>query len=353
MKLANNTPLAAKLTASAVYGPERFGMATAKATFAIDRHGRAQIDTQTPYPLFSHDEKTEFGLLPRDDLPGKGDKFEVILLGAAAAPDGVPATRATVSLCVGKNTRRLAVFGDRHWIETGNGKAFSAPVSFEKMPLTYENAFGGSCDVYLGEGSPVTVSDPLNPAGKGFDAGKIAQSISEQYYTAEGYPKFDKVRRLPNVEHPDRLVSDWEDCPEPACWATVPMDSGMHAMRSVDPSDFADGPGQNGKPLQLAPLPIKDSVFYRASPEWIVERPAPGEKIEMEGLRPEGTQCFRFPDLNVFLDYILGKREGTRELTPRTLVLLPEEKRFYVVYKYLFSFDYDRREKKSFRLRLA
>lgn len=351
----NNTPIPAKLTISEIYGmDDRFGIVVAKATYKFDNQGNVEIDTQEPFPLFGNDEKTELGLLPRDDFPRKDSVFEVILLGSAFAPRGKSTESMTVSLTVGKHKRKIVVFGDRQWIRDSISKdkaVISKPKLFTSMPLTYERAFGGSCEVFLDKDSPVTVADPINRSGRGFDFEAIIKGISEQFYTAKGYPIFDKTRCLPNVEHSDQLIKKWDDVPTPACWATVPMDTGIHAKRSMDISKIninQDDPLGSDFPTSL---PLDKGVFHRASPEWIIDLPQKGAQIILEGLTPEGILKFALPSLRIFMDYVVGDRSGVRELSPQMLVLLPDEKRFYVVHRHVFNVDYQPGIERSMRLR--
>jgi len=359
VKLVNNTPIPAKLIVSEISGMEdRFGMVAAKVTYTFDNQGNVEIDTQEPFPLFDNDEETELGLLPRDDFPRKDPVFEVILLGSAWAPIGKSVEWMTVALTVGRHKRRLAVFGDRQWVREsslglfsdGKGR-ISRPKPFTRMPLTYERAFGGSCEVFLDKDSAITISNPMNSRGRGFDVEPIAKGISKQFYTAKGYPIFDKTRWLPNIENPDQMIKKWDDTPTPACWSTVPMDTGIHAKRSVDMSDISidqKAPLSSDFPQSL---PLADGAFHRASPEWIIDTPQHGAQVILEGLTPEGMVKFVLPPLRVLVDYIIGEDSGARDLIPQMLALLPDEKRFYIVYRYLFNVDYQPGMERSMRLR--
>ena len=54
----------------------------------------------------------------------------------------------------------------------------------------------------------------------------------------------------------------------------------------------------------------------------------------------------------VLADYQVGDRSGTLELEPQMLVLLPEESRFYLVYRKVFNFQDKPKIERSMRLRL-
>lgn len=85
-------------------------------------------------------------------------------LGYAYANKKGGRTERRVRLKVGAATREIAVFGDRTWLDW---KTISKPALFSRLPLTYDRAFGGRCDLYLDPDSPLEVgpiSDQLGTA---------------------------------------------------------------------------------------------------------------------------------------------------------------------------------------------
>jgi uncharacterized protein YjbI with pentapeptide repeats len=120
-------------------------------------------------------------------------KADVLLVGHAYPPKstGKPMTAAQVELRFGEGkrgfSRRIAVLGDRVWkrslVVTGPGD----PAPFERMPLTWDRAFGGA-------------GYHKNPAGVGHES-------------AAG----EAALRLPNLEDPSSLVTSPSASPEPAC----------------------------------------------------------------------------------------------------------------------------------------
>ncbi len=345
MELVNSTPLTARIdVAHTEELGYRVGMIVAKATFRFDMDGSVTLDADDPYPIFLHDVESELGLLPRDDFPRIDDAFEVILLGVAYAPEGKPVRSMKVGLQVGDERRELIVFGDREWMDVQGNKAISEPEYFEKMPLTYENAFGGTCDIFVDKDSPVEVSDPFNKYGKGMDPAPIAKELGKTFKCPDGYPFYDTRRELPNLEDPENLITDWSHKPMPKCWATVPLDSGIHGIRSVVIPEEA---GTSDLTLTL-----QEGVFHRAHPDWVISVPPEKAEVVLDGLTPRGIISFNLPALRVFADYVIGSRTGTRELAPQMLVLLPEEERFYLVYRHVFPFDPIPGEERSMRLRI-
>src|SRR5690242_14066707 len=67
---------------------------------------------------------------------------DVVLLGHAHAPNG-RATQVEVTLRAGSLHKRVLVMGERVWSRFMGSTSMSPPIPFERMPLTYERAFGG------------------------------------------------------------------------------------------------------------------------------------------------------------------------------------------------------------------
>ena len=341
VELVNATPVPAKLLVSEVEGyPARFGMISAKATYNFDTSGPFDFETEKPYPLLPVDVPTPLGLLPRDDLPRADDVFEVIVLGRAHSPSKKPVAEVKVGVRVGNVERRLVVFGDRDWTAQ---RAIGPAKPFEAMPLTWDRAFGGSADILVDKDSPVTVSDPINRLGKGFDHLGQVDDLKAMFTPPAPYPQADPRRPLPNLEDPESLIAKWEDAPRPVCWATMPLDLGMHALRSMDAKVGEDGMTEGG---------VKPALFHRAHPDWVIARPAAGSIVLVEGMTPEGTAAFRLPKLRILADWVVGKQAGTSELIPQVLVILPEKKRFTLLYKLVNTVFPREGEERSIRLRL-
>ncbi len=344
MDFVNRTPLVARLEIGAeTASGRRAGLLAAKATFAWDGAGRARLDGQSPLPLFGEDQETELGLLPRDDMPRNDLAFEVCLLGKAHAPGGLPAKEVRVALTVGSVRRELDVIGPRFWVGAGPHAVPSEPEPFTTMPLVYARAFGGSVDILVDQDSPMLVEHPDNPGGVGFDPAPQAAELDRLLSCPPGYPRFPRERALPNVERPDQRIRSYADSPEPEVWAAVPLASRIHGMRCFQQV----GEGTEAR-AELLP-----GHLHRAHPAWVLERaPDAGSPMVLEHLTPQATLAIAFPSLAVHFDYVLGEREGTRRLWPSALVLLPEERRFTVLYRLAFEVEAPQGQVRSGRLRV-
>lgn len=344
MELVNATPLPAKLLVSEQPGQEqRWSMIAAKATYRFDSAGPLDLETAEPVPLLPGDAPTPFGLLPRDDLPRNDPEFEVVVLGQAHAPKK-KATQMRVKLRVGSVQRELAVFGDRVWQGAGPERRIGPPAPFAKMPLVWERAYGGKADILIDADSPVAVADPVNQYGKGFDHTKAVEGLRETFSPPPGYPKFDPVRPLPNLEDPKALIANWDDLPRPLCWATLPMDLGPHVARLGTTGQAADG---------TPAMEVGPGAFHRAHPDWVIPLPKAGSAVVLDGLTADELVAFHLPRLRVLVDWIVGGETGTSELVPQMLVLLPEQRRFYLVYRFVAAMAFQPEVERSLRLRLA
>lgn len=116
---------------------------------------------------------------------------ECHFVGHAHAPGGEPAGSVLAGFRVGQVSRNIAVFGDRTFDGYG---AVTAPAPFQRMPVRWELAFGGT-------------SFQRNPAGRGI--------------AAVDTPAGRRVP-LPNLEDPAEPITSASDRPRPACFAPVP-----------------------------------------------------------------------------------------------------------------------------------
>lgn len=358
MMLFNTTLAAARLDTTVIETvPERVGLLTVKATFRFDANGCVALDAEAPLPLSNSDIETPLGLLPGELEPRNDQRLEVILLGHAHAPAGRPVSVLSVVLSVGDIRREIRVSGDRVWQGAPGARSISQPEPFVRMPLTYARAFGGSAGVLLDEKTEFVLRDAYNPRGLGFDPEPQLAGLAQLLRPPAGYPRLlEATRRLPNLEHPGRLIARWEDAPEPCCWATQPFDVSVALYREVQkrstsPGGSAASLSEYKPPTEAPPL---GATCLRAHPDWVIPVPSVAAKLRLENL-VEGYPVLQLtlPDHCFIGDYTIQGREGSRKLTPQTLVLLPDERRFYILYRLPFTYPFTPGDDRAFRLRMA
>ena len=348
MRLVNQTAVPATLTTSDFEGStQRIGLLTAKATFRFDDQGRVDLETQEPFPLLAQDEKTPLGDLPADLQPRTDPSLEVILLGHAYAPRERPVVALTAALTVGKVRRELLVFGDRSW--SPDRKVISRPTPFTRMPLSYGRAFGGTVPINLDQESVFDLCDTCNKHGLGFDAERMAHELGGLLKAPRGYPALPAgyVRRLPNLENLRAPIARWDEAPLPCCWATLPIDVPLWAVRRARQNPKSPPP----PPLAEIKRELPSVAHYRAHPDWVIPVPTAAPTIRLESLLSKVPVLeISMPAFGVVADYTVNGRIGRRSLMPHTLVLLPDEWRFYVVYRLPFNFQFQPGDEREFRL---
>lgn len=347
MDLINSTPLPAELRAGPLHGTDlRVAALLAKATFRIEKNGVLELETQEPVPLFPQDVETELGLIPRDDLVRQDETFEVILLGAAYAPVGRSVTSTTVSLAVGAVHHELLVVGDRFWVGSPRSLSMTPPRPFTRMPLTWSRAFGGTASVLIDHEAIVDVSEARNREGRGFDAAAAAQQLAASLKVPPGYPALvdaNSLRPLPNLEDPYARITRPEDAPDPLCWATLTLDSGLHIQRALKGLD----------PEKLTPEELvgHEPFLYRAHPQWVLPMPPERAPMTLQNGTPDGLLRTALPSLRVVFDYTNDDRTATRDLVPQMLVLYPEEARLTITFRKPFTFPFREGTERCVRLR--
>jgi hypothetical protein len=344
LTLVNQTPVPANLHLARVRKFQRVGILVAKATFRFE-DGKTVLDTQDPHAILTDDLETELGFLPEDLRPPREPGCEVIVLGMAHAPGDEPVSETIVKVRVGSTEQRLRVVGDRKWVKGAHGFQATKPAPFRSMPLVWERAFGGRCDVWVDAEAVVEITHELNARGRGFDPRPAAQALCQTLRAPEGFPVLDDPMDLPNLEHPEHPVLRRDDTPAPWCWATIPGDIGMRAAISMQRLK-ANEPAPDADPVE--------EIAMRAHPTWRLEPLAAASRVSLHGLTPSGTETFTIPRIKVVADYVLGgpERSGTIGCHPYRLIVLPEEQRFTLSFCAHFTIDPVCWEDTSMRLRL-
>lgn len=117
---------------------------------------------------------------------------ELLVTGSCFALNDGGTQASDVQVSIGELSKRLLVFGERRWLQSG---VPSRPEPFVRMPISWRNSYGGS-------------GYEKNPIGKGYTGKKTV--------SGEVFP-------LPNIENPSHLVGSPADTTEPAGFAPLDM----------------------------------------------------------------------------------------------------------------------------------
>ncbi|WLQ14331.1 DUF2169 domain-containing protein [Hahella aquimaris] len=336
LRLFNQTPMKAQLDVARDETGRDIILLVAKASFTLDEHPRfhekqASIIVQNE---FWDEPETSSLKYPADNhLPQPG--MNCILIGSAWSPQNRPTTQLQVCVEVGEMQQHLTIFGDRVWTESGP----SSPAHFEAMPLTYENAFGGShrLSQNSGPGQNTIVFHLGNPLGKGFRGKRTDKEMI-------GQP-------LPNIEAPHSLIKSLIDTPEPVGVAAI---SPTWEPRVKLAGTYDENWSQTRAPF----LPEDfDSRFFVSGPQSLYRHDQfyhGGEAIHLKHVHPERpTIHSNVPHCAVTAMIEFAGARHVVELRNETLILEPEFNRQQIVMRGVFPCERKVLSVKSVILRLG
>lgn len=268
-----------------------------KATFEL-AHDQPPTLAKQQDPLIPADvyssEPGKSGLLAEGELsPPK--PATAITLSAHAVPTESNQREINVGIRVGAVSQIAVVRGNRHWDSVLGLTRISSPEPLTRVPLTWENAFGGA------DQTPASEKDwefqPDNHVGKGFRAKKSRRPLA-------GTP-------LPNIEHPDHPVRAPRDRPKPVGFCPVPP----HWHPRVT---FAGTYDERWQQERAPLLPDNfDARFYQTAPAGLASSTflTGGESCVVMGTTQQRKLSFALP--SVTPGFRLCWRTGTLGLQPR------------------------------------
>lgn len=309
LQLKNSTPFAA----SSVVFPDPTGVETlfviVKAGFEIGSRWtllEEQVEPQAE-DLYWGEPGNSSLRVPSDFHPGK-PATDVIVNGAAMAPDQRNVSSVDVSLQLGSLDKHLRVFGDRQW----QGGTISAPQPFAQLPLVYERAAGGGCETEDG----IVDVDMRNPVG----IGRCHIRRAEQ-------------QPLPNIENPAEPVSSPEQI-------TAPQGLGPLAPHWQPRASFAGTYDHKWQQIRAPYLPLDYNSRYcqAAHPDLVYPGYlAGGEPLAIVGMHPQGTIQTQLPVVPLVCDISHGSSSQRLSFNMETLIIEPNDLRLYCVWKLAYN----------------
>lgn len=239
-----------------------------------------------------------------------------IIVHGYALSGKAPVHELLVDIQVGSLGKTLFVTGNRYWIRQGKKFVISAPEKFERIPLLYENAFGGkderhTDDQYHG-------LESRNTVGKG-------------YYHIE-LPDQNKLP-LPNIENPAQLIRHIEDRPDPAgCGFTLPH---------WEPRKSLAGTYDKSWLKSRSPLLPKnfDRKFFNAASENLISNGYlhGDESVKITNMTPDTHLSFSLPGIRPPLCQIETKDEEYALTTNLdTVVINTQSKQISLIWRNYF-----------------
>ena len=287
-----------------------------KGTFNIPAKGKEACLSDEQIPLVEADEFTsEPGFsapLYESDYAPRKPKCDVLLNGSAYAYKGKLARIIDVELKVGLMSKTIRVVGNRTWKK---GMIIHAGESepFEKMPISYDNAFGGIDNTHQNPDKHKTYT--FNPAGKGF----FSNASLEQM---EGKP-------LPNTEEINKEVTSPYGKYKPM--ALGPIGRGWeprYKLAGTYDQNWIDNT------FPFLPSDFKEEYYQAAPLDQQINYLKGGEKVVLKNLTPDNLTAFEIPKIEMpvvffYKDY----KQLTTEAIIDTLIIEPDENRFMMVWR--------------------
>ncbi len=173
-----------------------------KAGFGFDADGSLSVlPHERMYPVlredayYGHPEKS--GIRYPSDIAPEKQGTDIVINGHAY---GQGNERISCGFTLGHLNKKLTVTGHRVWNRILSFYKITGPFPFNKIPLMYENAFGGRYEDKKG----VQHQYAENPVGKGFGAGYAERTL------------------LPHIEYENEWVKTIHDNPRPAGFGGIP-----------------------------------------------------------------------------------------------------------------------------------
>lgn len=307
--LNNQTPYAAERTWVRDKTGHHHWVVAVKGTFVVAPSGELHLaDEQMPpvmVPEYFGEPGSSSLRFECDLVLGKATT-DVVVNAFAYAPQGKPATSVPVGLRIGPIQKTLLVYGPRVYYNGVGGLTMTAPQPFDRCPIRYEEAYGGS-----------DVSDPdprrqridlRNPVGKGIKV-RAADLVNTPAHRIE-YPQGDASKLGPAGF--GALASHWSPRRElagtyDAAW--------LKHTKPLLPTDYDE------RFTLCAPLDQRAPAYFQG-----------GEPVQLVNMTPGGMMHTALPRVElVHITRIKGRRQQHRSKLV-TVILEPEQRHLMLVW---------------------
>lgn len=238
---------------------------------------------------------------------------DVVLLGHAQER-GRRATELGVLFRVGPVSKAVRVVGDRVWVRSGGAVTATRPQPFDRIPLTYEHAFGG-WDRSHADPARHTF-EPRNPVGTGFRASGGA---------------FEEGIRLPNLEDPAHLLTQYGQVVPPTGFGFT---SPHWQPRAALAGTYDEAWSKDRMPL--LPVDFDRRFFNAAPPDLVCQGYLTGnEPVLIENASPMGRLSFRLPGMRppACRAELAGQKDAHVEMRLDTVIVDTDKDRILMLYR--------------------
>jgi hypothetical protein len=237
---------------------------------------------------------------------------DVVLIGHAYAKRiGDP--YVDVSIKVGKMQKSIRVFGDRSWDKILGISTISEPKPFQKIPLIFELAFGGTDTSHS---NPLKHEyEPRNPVGIGFRAKHSKLPIDGT--------------RLPNLENSKELINSPKDRPSPIGFGFI----AKNWKPRIDFSGTYDDRWMKTR-MPLLPEDFNDRFYNSASTDLIANGfLTGGEVVEIQNASESGRNHFTIPKVMLNGSLLIDAKLCKMDMKLDTVVINTDLSKLILVWR--------------------
>lgn len=316
MQLINETPYVAERFVTMDKDGAEVLVLLVKATFELANESVNELSDAEQFPIELADiymgEPGNSSIKYEADVGMCKKATDVVLIGHAyAGKVGDPFV--DVSFRLGNINKTVRVFGDRLWEKRLGVASISLPEPFEKMPLIYERAFGGT-DISQSDPN-LHECEPRNPVGVGFRAKRSILPI-------DGL-------KLPNIEDPKSLIRTIGDRPEPVGFSYI-------AKNWKPRVDFQGTYDDKWLKTRMPLLPENfDDHFNNSAPSGQITKSylTGGEQVELRNVSPGGYINFRLPQITVQGDTMINANIAPIDINLDTVVIDTDVNRLILLWR--------------------
>ena len=322
LQIENYTPFAADRAVLLDKHGTKVWVVVVKGTFRIEADGRCVLhEQQEPVvrvPLYTAQPGLST-MLRENELVVDHPGTTVTLNASAYAPPGREVQTMMVGVEAGPIKKYLHVAGDRWWVRSAMRLYITDPAPFDRIPITWERAFGGSKSTPESTG----LSYDRNPCGTGF--GTSAREL-------EGLP-------LPNIEYPHDAVRNVRSRPAPAGFSAIP---GSWSPRRELGGSFDDEWRASRSPLW--PLDSDPRHHLAAPADQVSAKPfRGGELVVLKNLTPDGITQLRLPALHFGFDTFFRRGRTSHRAQLDRVIIEPDVRKLVMVWRTALSCGSDAR----------
>jgi hypothetical protein len=317
MELINAT----KFTAGYTLGMDPDGrehvVVVVKGTYRLPSEDRAPELAAEQAPLVMADEFTgepgRSATIYESDFPLYKPRCDVLLNGSAYAPGGRPTTKVTVGLRVGAMQKSFTVVGPRIWRRSLLAAKPSAPQPFARLPISYDQAYGGRDVSARNPDKEKTYAD--NPAGCG-------------YYPLTSRGKLIG-KPLPNTAELGTTVDTCRGRSRPMAFGPIGRNfAARFPLGGTYDQNWIDNV------FPFLPADFDPRYHQAAPPEQQIDHPRGGEKVVLAGLTPSGRSVFRLPTVELPIEFMNVDHDRTEVAAAvDTIIIEPDQERLLLVWR--------------------